>query len=798
MFGLPETPWIWLPEPPAQDRPRLALFRRALALDAVPASARIRISADTRYKLYVNGSLAALGPAKGDDRVWYADTVDVAPWLRAGENVLAVEVLHYPAAGQTNQSLFHSATPGLFVEDVTDDAPAPVVPRFSEVPRNALAAIFAPRPSAGLDVRSDGRWRCRACEGFSIVSENPFFGPLQILEDRAGAADLAGWREPGYDDAAWEAAAPYDILRMKAAVSPADLEERPIPAMRLEQRRFAGTYGRLASASPAAAWDALLAGTGAVRVAPHAKESVEISAGEEMCGFLRLSLAGGAGARVRIVTSECYVEECAGDLMATQKKGDRTDAERGTLAGFTDVYAPAGAGTPARPEVYEPFWFRTFRFVALEIETTGEPLTVLGFDYLETGYPLEVATAVKTSDASLADIWDISLRSLRRCMHETYVDCPFYEQLQYLMDARSQMLFTYAVSADDRLARHAIEMFSHAQRPDGMLNASYPNTEANVIPSFSIYYILMLHDHMRYFGDRAFCRRYLGVVDRILGYFDARLDPRGVVGQTGTVNMGGRYWSFIDWSSAWDATSGMPPAGLVGPLTAESLLYAIGLERAADLASWLDLGDLARAYRERACAVRRAVRGFCRDDEGFFLDGPGFAGYSQQSQVLAVLAGAVSPEEGRTLIERALDDPERFATCSIAFYYYLFRALEMTGLYERTDRLWDLWRGMLDRHLTTCVENDTSERSDCHARGARALYDLPATVLGVRPAAPGFARIEVRPHPGALTSASGTVATPCGPVRLAWEKRPDGTLAISCERPEGVPVTVAGAERARG
>ena len=61
-------------------------------------------------------------------------------------------------------------------------------------------------------------------------------------------------------------------------------------------------------------------------------------------------------------------------------------------------------------------------------------------------------------------------------------------------DTRSQILYTYAVSADDRLARKAIDDFRRSQREDGLLNASYPNRNENVIPGFSIYYILMIHD----------------------------------------------------------------------------------------------------------------------------------------------------------------------------------------------------------------------------------------------------------------------------------------------------------------
>ena len=121
---------------------------------------------------------------------------------------------------------------------------------------------------------------------------------------------------------------------------------------------------------------------------------------------------------------------------------------------------------------------------------------------METGYPLEIQSEVKTSDKSLDDIWDISARTLKRCMHETYEDCPFYEQLQYAMDSRSQILYTYAVSADDRLARKCIDDFRRSTKYDGLLNCSYPNRMRNVIPGFSIYYIGMIYDHMMYFGDR--------------------------------------------------------------------------------------------------------------------------------------------------------------------------------------------------------------------------------------------------------------------------------------------------------
>ena len=171
------------------------------------------------------------------------------------------------------------------------------------------------------------------------------------------------------------------------------------------------------------------------------------------------------------------------------------------------------------------------------------------------------------------------------------------------MDTRSQILYTYAVSADDRLARKAIDDFARAQRSNGLLNCSYPNMNPNVIPGFSIFYILMVYDHMMYFGDKALVRRYMPAVDRILAYFDRHLTPDGLVEKVGGVNLEARYWSFIDWAVEWNPTTGMPPAGLKGPITMESLLYVYGLQHAAHLAEYIGRMDTASEYRERAMQV---------------------------------------------------------------------------------------------------------------------------------------------------------------------------------------------------
>ena len=96
----------------------LARFRKEFIVSEPVESCRIRISADSRYKLYVNGRLAEIGPSKGDRQVWFYDEVEIAPFLRPGENVIAAQVLRYPMLhSKGNHGIFRTEMPGLYVKE---------------------------------------------------------------------------------------------------------------------------------------------------------------------------------------------------------------------------------------------------------------------------------------------------------------------------------------------------------------------------------------------------------------------------------------------------------------------------------------------------------------------------------------------------------------------------------------------------------------------------------------------------------------------------------------------------------
>ncbi len=756
------TNWIWIPHWDANDKeePALVLFRKEMDLFQTPKSALIQISADSKYKLYVNGKMAEMGPSRGDRQIWFYDEVDLLPFLNTGKNVLAVQVLRYPMEHHRgNHGMFRTEFPGLYIKGSIWD---------TEEQEYILDA--------------DETWSCRKDKGFRIISEADGFAPLQIYEERNFDSELVGWMYPHYKERGWKKARMYSF--MNKAASPGNLHPRTIPFLYRKDHNFKEVLVLRQSAMGRESWEKMLQGQETLKIPPYTREIVELSAGEEMTAYLHLVIRGGKGSEIRILQSESYVKEerHANNLPV---KGRRDDWRNGHLEGFTDLYFPAGSGTAIIPEEYEPFWFRTFRFVRLEIMVGEVPLEIERFYYTETGYPLEVQTKIDTSDEELSAIWDISERSLRRCMHETYEDCPFYEQLQYAMDARSEILYTYAISADDRLARKCMDDFKRSQRYDGMLNCSYPCYGANIIPGFSIYYILMLYDHMMFFGDKELLEDHLPVIERILYFFHQRRTPEGYVASLGGLNGIDRKWSFIDWTPEWDSTTGVPHAVMEGALTMESLLYIMGLQRTADIAEYLGRSELARMYLERAEGVKNAVRKYCMGSRKMLTDGPGVEFYSQHVQVFAVLTHTVDDIQGKKNLEQTLLFPEQYAQCSVAMAWYLFRALQKTGLYEWTEKCWELWKRMLERGLTTCVEDEIGERSDCHAWGALILYELPSVILGIQPASPGYESVRICPHPGKLTYIKGKVVTPKGFIHVNWKQ---GENSIEYKVPDGVCV----------
>ncbi|SPO00781.1 related to rhamnosidase B [Cephalotrichum gorgonifer] len=799
-----DTTWMWHPsftEERADTAGMFVHFRKTLVVDEVlppPSSLEIDITADTRYKLYVNRELVAFGPVKGDASLWFYDRVDIGPYLRPGRNAVSVTVLRFFHATSYAKSFPRLASGGLRITASDRESP------WDE------------------HLRSGPAWETAIDLSTILRVDEPEDEFLHIYERTVRRAS------DEHGGLAWVPARilEYDVSTGNSA--PWNLSRRMIPPSRTGQIHISALHN-VHSDVPLAEWETTLVGdseaqrqgraqsrTG-IRLTPHTTHEFDLEVPHHTTAFVyfRFTRPAGGGGTFRVRYAEAY-EDTPALVPYLRRKGNRRDTSK-NLLGPEDIYEfqgwrgadHLGDGDPSPDpdpdpaaddtETFAPFHFRTFRFARVRIDVGPSELVLRQIELTTVQYPLDVAARFEVSgpEDTANRLWSTSIRTLNNCMHDCYEDCPFYEQLQYAMDTRSSALFTYYVSGDDRLARQAIVQLHNSFAAGVGLTASRaPSHSTQFIPHFSIYWICMLSDHFTFFGDAAFLRGFVPVVDAVLNYFHSLVDPELCL-----VRLDARtgIWNFVDWAEQWRPYGIPPAAARTGVSTYTNSLYAYGLKMAAKVMWAVGRTGLAEEYMARAAQVTRAVNTHCFDGH-FFTDG--LAGsadeggdYSQHNQVWAVLSGAeASPERGRAILRACLapssDVKAKFVPASISMSFYTLRALSEVGggLYEELfHRFWDPWAAQLALNLTTWEEDSVSQRSDCHAWGSVPLYEFMAEVAGIRPAEPGWAGVVFQPRVGLYQELRVTVPLrrdgdrPDLLAHVSWKPTSESTTEVCLE-----------------
>jgi alpha-L-rhamnosidase len=700
-------------------------FRAVLTLkDLQNVAGEILISADSRYKFYLNGDLIATGPAKPNSSSWFVDPVQLPADLLHESNVIGVEVLTYRDDESGNASVLRFGKPSLYVQAT-----------------GSFAVLKRPE-----------NWRVSTQKDI-VLSQGVNTQFLGIQESVEGASYPHGWLTATFMPDGWL----QPTLNQEVSLEPENLKPRSIPQLTFTPGSFASVSRQDSSHD----WLGFTKGE-PVEIGPDSEVVVDFDAGTLVTGFLNLQVAGGEGSLLTLEAAECY-ELPPIDIPWLRDKRQRDQSIGQDLYGDPDSYLVAGVGSNSHPESYQPFWFRTFRFLRLRIKTSGEPITLRALGYQAHNYPLDITGNFETSDSFHQEMWEVSKRTLLNCMHETFEDCPFYEQLQYAMDTRSQALFTMHLSDDDRLVRRAIEDFAVSGDLDGLTSSRAPSVIPQVIPNFSLFWIFMVHDHMMYRGDSLFLQPLLPRIQAVLSHFRSRLNSDSLVVSPSSEEV----WNFVDWTEEWRATRGVPDLGQENVNTVSTFIFVSAIRKAAEIARFI--GELAEAIRleSEAIQISEVVRAGVAVDtkSGLFRDSNSGNAASVHAQLWAVLAGVVDGNTAARVLRESLAK-DGFAQCSYAMSLSLFDALQLAGLSSHIN--WQPWQEMLNLGLTTWAEDTVSNRSDCHAWGSVPLQHFPKYELGISPFEPGFAKVGIFPTPSQLSDARGTVPTPMGPIKAEW------------------------------
>ena len=725
------------------------LFRKNFSLQKVPESFTVYVSADNRYRLFVNGKYVCSGPSRGDLLHWRYETLDLAPYLKNGQNVIAAEVVNFGEFRPAKQITFQTA----FILQGSRDLPV------------------------NIDTRMKNGWKVMRNEAFSDI---PFVSDSVGAYYAAGPGDLVdgskypwGWQRTDFDDTQWpsprlamvEFAAGYGFLYGSTWF----LVPRTIPMMeeRITRFRKIARTENIHNPSP------FISGSQPLTIPPDSKVSILLDHGVHTIGYPELLLSGGRGAEVRITYAEgLFIGKKAESPTYTWRKGNRNETEGLEIRGYYDIIKTDGG----RHRLYKPLGMRTFRYVQLDITTGKEPLTIDDYYNVYTAYPFEEKAFFHADDKWLDKIWDVAWRTTRNSSTEGYED-PYYEQLQYVGDTRIEALVSTIVSGDDRLMRKAISQFDDSRLPMGLTQSRYPSYIVQVIPPYSLIWIDMMHDFLMYRDGPEFLRQFLPGIESVLGWFERHIDETGMLGPL-------EWWNFTDWADGF--ANGTPPGADDGHSANISLQYALALKNAADIFNHFGLKNKAGQYRNRAKSLNEQVLKHCYDAQRKLIaERPEKDVFSQHTNTFAILAGAIAPDRQKELMKRILTEKD-LIKASLYFRFYIHRAMLKSGLADEYLRRLQPWKNMINEGLTTFGEKDENPRSDCHGWSASPCFDFLNLTAGIRSVSPGFSEVLIEPHFGHLKEIKASLPHPAGTLMVEFVKDKKGKVKGNITLPPGV------------
>ncbi len=727
--------WIWHPafadvSPVARAEvfsggwrePVLLRFRRQFEVTDAPL--RIHVSADERFELFVDGQRIARGPDRSDVEHWSYATYD----------------LHLKPGSHRLEALIWSIGP------------------YAPVAQLSWRGGFILKAEGDYDSQlttGKAAWEVAKLDGYEFTPGVMFVGAELTAHDCGPQ-----WKEGDYVKAQvirsaipnnfWGESAPGWKLFPTRLPDQIDREITTGRAVALGD----GALGKDEVVTAAEAqqpdlpqWQALIDGKDQVVVPAHTERFLLWDLGNYYCAYPLCEVSGGAGAKLAWSWAESLY------LPKSQAKGQRDEFIGKTFRGMTDTFLPGGA----EHQKFSTLWWRAGRWCLLTIKTGNEPLTIHRLALDESRYPYENESAFDDGDGELPGVMALAVRGLQMCSHETYMDCPFYEQLMYDGDTRLELLTTYAMTRDDRLARRAIELFDFSRRNWGFVNERYPAYLPQNSATFSMIWALMLNDYAFWRNDPAFVKARAIGLRSMLEQFEPYVNQDGLL-----ENLPG--WSFVDWVPQWN--NGDAPDGATGVSSINNLLYVYALQKSAQVEDYLGEPLLAQRLRARATRTANAVRAkFWDESRGLMADNLAHTEFSEHSQCLALLTDTLTGNQAQRCFTQLLVAPDLKRT-TIYFSFYLMETWQKFGRGDLILKRLDFWKDLVKQGLKTPVEMPGDTRSDCHAWGSHPLFHLHASVAGIRPASPGFRTVRIAPEPGDLPKIVSRTPHPDGFISL--------------------------------
>ena len=738
-----QAQWIWAEE---TDETRHFYFRRDFDLPSKPVSATLRITADDRYRLWLNEVDLGYGPARSVPAFQSYDEYDVGADLRDGRNFVSILAAHY-GIGTAYSCI---GKPGLLAQlDMT----------FED--------------GSALTIGTDAEWRTfpapyeTGFERMCIMLAYP-----EVFDIRR---DPIGWDIQNFDTSAWDNAVVLGLAGMEpwTKLTPRAI---PLPWWRDANPNYGRPVRRVVA--PPAAADHKRTPAEEMELATRFELAPANSMIQE--SSLRFTIVPQSGREGVSVTLDFGREESGlAFITILDSKGGRVDI------GYSERLEPDGTVNPNRwggppvhyadriylrsgPQVFESFEPRAFRYMRLDFYDNSEPIT-LDAGMFVCGYPAEHKGDFRCSAPVLNRIWQVGRHTTELCMDDAFMDCPWRERGQYLGDLAVEMRIAAYAFGDTKLARRGLAQFPLGADEKGWFPGVYPAEPPwePVLPTFCFLWLVALWDYFLLSGDRSLLEEVWPAVDRLTRTMGER-DDDGLLS-----NLPAK--GFVDHAKTQDE----------GQSTSVNAFAVWGLQAAGRIARTIGIPGRGGELEILASDIGDALNDMMWDNErGAYMDGyrdgqPNRA-LSEHSNILCALVGIADAKQTERILNGVLADsdkteyenPETIRMASPYFAYYYLRLLFKNNRYEQALQFirWR-WGAQIEAGATTFWEMWEPSASLCHAWSAGPTFDLMAEFAGIRPTQPGFEEFTVHPQPCHLTWIRCAVPTPKGDIVFGWHRK---------------------------
>lgn len=685
----PETA-VWIAPPHPFDLHEVTLnFRSPRWTWDGAGQVTLWITADSRYKLWINGRFHHRGPARSWPHAQKMDVLEITNQLSVGENGLAVQVYQ---PGYSHFSAVHRAAAGLLAWVEVDGAVVLV---------------------------TNGRWRTSRDDSFA--SDVPRISIYGSGVERRDWRKVVEWETADFDDNHWSPARVVAGVDgpiwsgLQKRITPL-MEEREATMTLVEHRVTKAEVGELSHEMVKALWETstpalpLRGGGDSLPLPQRERAGVRVESwlfdlgrAHTCQGWAEVKNASG-GEQLAI----SYAEKMADGALVI------SDPATYCRMRPTDFFT-------LRPgnQTIEPFALRGGRFVLFQLIDADENVQLTPHVRIAE-YPLTVSKPLYTGDELLDGIVALCENTLRASLQDTFVDCVWRESSQWLGDALPQALGLSAMGEDLRPLQTILRDTAQGIYPDGILPSVTPaEIHAYTIPRYSAMWVELLALYWQQSGDTALVGQLWPTLKQVLAALLGLQNEAGLL-----VHPPGRRF-YIDWSATAQSD----------PHLVFNLHVVLALQIAAKLAKQFE-PKMEIFWQAAAGKLQQRCRdGFVRN--GRFHDDLAHTTHSQLGAAMALLTGTATADQADKLLDEMIarslnerDDHEagEMVLASPFMHHYIFEGL---GKYGRTPAILDIikrrWGRWVQQGTPTTWENwnvDFPDGSQCHAFSAHPRYHL--------------------------------------------------------------------------